>query len=305
MDLNQEIRKLFALSTNNSAIKIDCLPSPYEAWVIRLGNEYGVGIPIDEEMKISERFSGARIWTAPMFIQNQSLNLLMLTSQDNELRMEFSAICSQFVDPGKNGEDRKRLLESPFSWWEKWRNLLGNSVTNKSAHGVLGELITLRYLSDKGLNPIWTGGGKTGVHDIATETMEYEVKSTTMRYESIISVSGQFQLQSKSSKSLSLIFCRFESSPMGESIDDIVIQLANKGFDMKSLEDGLARYGFEAGCSARLETYKLLEMREYIVDNAFPRITMQSFVGGKLPEAVIQLTYRLDLTGIPYKSWID
>ncbi|MED4909395.1 PD-(D/E)XK motif protein [Brevibacillus centrosporus] len=299
MDINQEIRALFASSTSMSASLITSLPNTHKAWVIRIGNDFGVGVASKEGTIISERFTSARMWTAPMTIQNETYNLLMLTCQDEYQRMEFSAICAQFVDP----DERENLLESPYSWWDRWRNLLGNSVKTKSPHGVLGELITLRKLWDQGENPVWTGG-QGGVNDIQCGTSEYECKSTTIRYDSIVSITGQFQLDYHTSDSLYLIFCRFEPSLTGESINDVVQSLVQRGMDELSLETVLEKCGYEVGSSVRTDRYKLLEMRKYHVDDSFPAITAKSFVGGKIPEAIVQFTYRLELIGLPYESWI-
>ncbi|MDN4066665.1 PD-(D/E)XK motif protein [Paenibacillus vini] len=299
MDLNKEIRSLFATTTNMSASLIKSLPDTHQAWVIRIGNDFGVGVAYKEDTSISERFTSARMWTAPITIHNENYNFLMLTCQDEYQRTEFSAICAQFVDP----EERKNLLESPYTWWDRWRNLLGNSVKNKTPHGVLGELITMRKLWDLGEGPVWTGG-EGGVNDIQCGSSEYEVKSTTIRYDSIVSITGQFQLDYHTSDSLYLIFCRFESSLSGESINDVVHSLVQRGMEEQKLEAALEKCGYEAGSSARTDRYKLLEMRKYKVDDSFPAITAKSFAGGQIPEAVVQFTYRLELAGLPYESWI-
>ncbi|GIO91420.1 PD-(D/E)XK motif protein [Paenibacillus lactis] len=299
MDINQEIRALFATTLNMSARLIKSLPNTHQAWVIRIGSDFGVGIASKEDITISERFNSARMWTAPMTIHNETYNLLMLTCQDEYQRMEFSAICAQFVDP----EERENLLESPYNWWDRWKNLLGNSVKNKTPHGVLGELIALRKLWDQGEHPVWTGL-EGGVNDIQCGTSGYEVKSTTMRYDTIISITGQFQLDNHISNSLYLIFCRFELSLNGESIDEVVQSLVQRGIDEQKLENVLEKCGYEAGSSVRRERYKLLEMRKYHVDNSFPAITAKSFIGGQIPDAVVQFSYRLELSGLPYESWM-
>lgn len=290
---------MFATTTNMSASQIKSLPNTHQAWVIRIGNDFGVGVASKEDITFSERFNSARMWTAPMTIHNETYNLLMLTCQDEYQRLEFSAICAQFVDP----EERGDLVESPYSWWERWKNLLGNSVKNKTPHGVLGELITLRKLWDQGAHPVWIGG-EGSVNDIQCGTSEYEVKSTTIRYDSIVSITGQFQLDYNTSDSLYLIFCRFEISFNGESINDVVQSLVQRGMDEQRLENVLEKCGYEAGSSVRRDRYKLLEIRRYHVDDSFPAITTKSFIGGQIPDAVVQFSYRLELSGLPYESWM-
>jgi hypothetical protein len=299
MDLNQQIRSNFAASNPGDALLLQGLAEDYMAWTIRMDGEYGVAVPLPEEVQISERFSSVRLWSSSMYVDKKPYNLLLLTCNEERLRLEFSSICAQFVDPGNNGESRRLLINSPIEWWRAWRDLLGNSIKEKTPHGVLGELLTLIYLLENGGKPDWTGP-KNGVVDVICGNSEYEVKSTTMRYDSIITISGQFQLQRESSNALSLIFCRFEETSSGTTIDDVIHRLVASGYDRASLEKAMNKLGLEAGCSDRKRIYKLLEMRQYSIDEDFPRITAASFVGGKIPAAVVQITYRLDLTGLEY-----
>src|SRR5690606_35881112 len=97
MDLNQEIRKLFANSKPGSAIPISGLDADAPAWVVRMDGEYGVAVPVRDEAAISERFSSARLWTADMAIESEPCRLLLLTCQDEDLRLEFAALCAQLV----------------------------------------------------------------------------------------------------------------------------------------------------------------------------------------------------------------
>ena len=50
--------------------------------------------------------------------------MFIFNSSNFTLRNEFAVICKHFVDPGENGELRKKLIESPFDWWESWKSLL-------------------------------------------------------------------------------------------------------------------------------------------------------------------------------------
>lgn len=304
MDLLQEIRNYFAASAPSSAYPIKSLPAPYDAWVVQFNKEYGVAVPIfDRDIMISERFSNARLWSSSnVSIGNRFGNWLLLTCQDPYYRNEFATLCAQFVDPGEHGKDREALITNPHEWWDKWRHLLGNSVSNNSSYSVLGELLTVRKLIQSGAKAEWTGG-TGGVNDVLTETSRYEVKSTTMRYEQTVTISGQFQLEENNDIPLYLVFCRFEASNLGESIDDVVNDLSKLGVERSKIEGDLNNLGLELGSSARKEKYRLLEMRKYKIDYGFPLITKESFVGGKLPDAVKQFTYRLDLSGIPFEDF--
>jgi hypothetical protein len=301
-DLTMEIQKLFASSSAMRAIPITLLPDEFKAWVIRTNREYGVAIPVDESIQVSEKFSGARLRSEKMQIGEASMNLLMLTSEKENLRLEFSVICSQFVDPGEGGSNRELLRTNPHEWWEHWRSLLGNKYHEKTVHGLLGELVVYLILLERGESPHWTGASKSSV-DFVTSDCDYEVKSTISRYESNVKISGQFQLERNGEKPLSLILCRFEPAFEGHSINGLVDRLVNHGIDRYELESELFDLGFEEGSSSRNRCFKLHEIRHYRIDDNFPGITLKSFKEERLPERVKHLSYTIDLTGIPYDEW--
>lgn len=304
LNLLEEIKLGLSTVSSQTVLPIDSLPDKYEAWIIRIGQDFGVAVRVADELDIAERFAGARFRTSRINLQGDSANMLLLTSKNEHLRMEFSVICSQFVDPGEDGAGRRRLIQTPLEWWERWRSLLGNRVSNKYAHGLLGELVSYRKLLQSGERPVWTGSGG-GVIDLSTPSSDYEIKSTISRYETRVSIAGQFQLGRSMDKALSLIFCRFEPAMTGVCINDLVASLVALGVGRSELEEELSGLGFEAGSSARSEKYRILEVRNYHVDEDFPGITLNSFVGGKMPEAVKQITYTMDLAGLPYTAWHD
>ncbi|MBP3966251.1 PD-(D/E)XK motif protein [Paenibacillus lignilyticus] len=306
MDVLSEIRKYFAEVKNDRAMKITSLEDNFPAWVLKHDGWYGVGIPLlDPNLLISEKFSNVKLWSQNITIGDKEIPLLLLTSTAESLRLEFSSVCAQFIDPGINGFERERLIANPTEWWGKWKMLLGNSVQEKSVYSILGEMLAFEQLIIEGKTPIWSALTQS-THDIETETGSYEVKSTIVRYGATVTINSQFQLQLQQTAGteLKLIFCRFEQSEIGISVSDVVERLASRGIDKKQLNLGLEKYDLEEGCSARNEKYKLLEIRKYSIDNSFPSITANSFVDSKIPEAIREINYKIDLIGISYENWV-
>lgn len=301
MKLLYEIRNGFASLKKNTAIKIESLSNKYPAWVIRSDDWYGVGIPYNSNIEISERFSNVRLWNNYFVINGKEYSILLLTCTLESLRTEFASLSAQFIDPGGQGTDREALIHNPFDWWERWRSLLGNTIQEKSVYSVLGELLVLEKLLINGENPIWSGI-RNATHDIETSSNSYEVKSTIVRYDAVVSINSQYQLQSQGN-SLYLIFCRFEESVLGQSIADVLKRLEGLGMSIGTLNSSLEKIGLEAGSSARKQKYKLLEMRKYLVDEKFPAITEQSFADKKIPDSIIQFTYKVDLNGLDYEIY--
>lgn len=302
-DLLKEIQEGFAnLDQSGRMLLIKAMPAECPAWVFRETNSFGVAVECPESLEISEGFAGARLRTVERIVAGQHRRFLRLESSKEWLRNEFGLICAHMVSVGHGSSARSALLADPLVWWERWRHLLGNALIHKHGYDVLAELLALETLINKGNAYEWSGPFG-GVVDIKTPTTDYEVKSTISRYGAAITISGQFQLAASSGKPLELVHFRFEPVDNGLSIDLVCDRLIALGVDAVMLEGALQRLGMEAGCSARKEAYNLLEVRSYIVDDSFPRITPASFKGGALPAGVVQLEYGVDLSGLTSREF--
>lgn len=303
MDLVENLRRGFASLSAMEILPVENLTSTNKAWIIRIGKKYGVGVEVPIQVKIAEKSNGSQFWTSDVKIEGTSIHMLLLTSQNESLRMEFAVICAQFIDPGEGGRQRIHLVSNPLKWWETWKNLFGNKRVEKSIQGMLGELVSYKSLLIKKVIGLEWIGPQGGVVDFQSKKVDYEIKSTVSRYENVVKIAGQFQLGRNTSKPLFLIFCRFEPSSTGITIDSVVDELVDIGVDRFFLEEQLEICGFGQESSSRRKFFNLLEMRLYEVNEDFPGITLSSFVENKLPEAVKQITYSLDLTGIAFDSW--
>lgn len=299
MVLLEEIREHFA-SMIGGFRPIDNLPDEYPAWTIITEDGYGVAILNKFNKIINENFSNAVIFSATLEVDGVARSYLILKSDLTSLKYEFASVCEQFVDPGDQGEKRYELEINPHYWWENWKNLLGNSISDRNAYSVIGELLALENLLREGENVKWTGVNQ-GSHDIESDTGSYEVKSTIKKYETSVTISSQYQL--KSDKRLLLYFCRLEESRLGISVNDMIEKLVNLGYNKNLLEVQLTHLGFKNGSTIRDQKYKILEKRKYIVDGKFPQITNKSFVDGKIPDSIKKIQYTIDLDGLQYDKW--
>ncbi len=295
----QELQDFFASLTYGAA-PLQSLPDEYPAYAVRIMEGYGVAIEWVFGKQVSEYFSNAHLVSVRTIVGGFPKDLLMLISSREEFRNEFATVCAQFVDPGNEGEDRLALMNNPIVWWEKWKTLLGNASLDRTPYSVLCEMLVLKHVLAFDPTATWTAS-KAGTHDIESETHSYEVKSTIVRYGARLSISSQFQLLTP--KPLDLYFIRVEESPAGVSINDVVGELTSLGYDEYLLEDQLTRARFEKGSSYRDKKYSLLEKRDYIVDEDFPKITAQSFKDDVIPYGIVEINYVVDLDGLPYNNW--
>lgn len=302
-ELLKEIQEGFAnLDDSGRMLPIKALPLECPAWIFREGDRFGVAVECSEPTEISEGFAGARLRTVARVISGQRRCFLRLESSIEWLRNEFGLICEHMVTVESGSVTRQALLADPLVWWERWRHLLGNALVDRHGYDVLAELLTLETLVIQGAVFEWSGPFG-GVVDIKSPKTDYEVKSTISRYGATINISGQFQLAASSGKPLQLVHFRFEPVDDGMSIDLVCDRLIALGVDAAMLEGALQRLGMEAGCSTRKEAYNLLEARTYAVDEGFPRITPESFIGGVMPLGVVQFEYMVDLSGLDSRQF--
>ena len=270
----------------------------YETWTTKNRLEYGVAVPIDSDEEISEYFSGSHFYTERKVLnEDEERNILFLTCDREDIIEPFSALCTELISPGTDGEFRRELEKNPLAWWAQWKELLGNKNVDCRAYDVLGELLVLKYLAGHGEQAEWNGpNGAT--YDIDCNGYFTEVKSTISRNKKQITLSSLFQLDPPGGQPLYLILCQFESAQVGISIDSLVNDLEALGYSSTGLNEKLAKLGLEKGKTARKRRYIVHEVTKYKVDENFPAIRPSSFVGGSKPEGVMSITYTITLDGI-------
>jgi len=301
MPYTNEIQEYFAGLRKGRAHKLS-IPEPTPAWVLKMSDWYGVAIPSGEIPAVCLHFSNSTLKSTSLEISGKVVNVLLLYSSVDAYRNEFATVCAQFVNPGEEGLARKALIEDPISWWNRWRSLLGNRTVDDASYATLAELLTYEALIKADRKPAW-GGANGSTHDIETCSTDYEVKATTKRYGTQITLSSQFQMMDHG-KDLFVVFYRFEPALNGESVDTVVQRLIELGEDEHLLEARLKKVGLEKGSFSRKDTYHCLEMRKYTVDDEFPVITEKSFTEGKFPDALISFTYTVTLDGLTYDTVI-
>ena len=298
LELEAEIRKKLFNINEDTAFELKSLPPEYRAWVIHFGESYGVAVPLNDRCSFHETFSKVEIKTYSNVIisEKEKYDILSLTISGRKKRDQFATLCADFVDPGVGGEKRDKLLKKPSDWWNAWKEMLGNRMYDNEPYSLLGEMYAVEYLMKQGYNVSWTGRGGN-VHDIESTDHLYEVKSTTKRYGSMVTISSAHQL-SHGSRNLDLIFCRFEESPVGKCVDDLAQSLKSLGADAEQIEEILESARLEPGREARKKRYNILEMKSYPVDENFPVIVPESFRNNQLPEGIESITYTVDLSGL-------
>lgn len=300
MTILEEIRDAFASMQSYGAMPVKGLDDEYMAYIVRIPDGYGVAIPVDNKMEIAENFNSCKFRTGLLSIGGVPSNYLMLISAFEEYRYEFASLCTELLNPGENGKDRKALLDNPLNWWKRWKELVGNGIKERAVYSVIAEMYVLEHKLKSDPSAEWTAT-RMGSRDIECNGESGEVKSTCKRYGAEINISGQHQLEHK--KPLYLYFIRMEESLEGISVNDMKKRLVNAGYDSGKLEIELQHQGFERGASIRDRKYRILEKRKYVVDESFPYITKESFKNNQPPSGITHIVYTVDLDAVSYTTW--
>lgn len=290
--LIEEIRTHFA-SQIQGLRPLSQLSPDFKGYTFRQGVEYGVAVESTYSKDLYEEASQITIKR----LNNMGVSYIALSCCDEGFRNEFAHFAAYFLIPGENGDNRRLLLESPLNWWEGWIGMLGNRLGQRQCYDTIAELMALEEMFRQDKSSKWTAS-QAGSHDIETDSLSVEIKSTIKKSETVVTISSQFQLASE--KPLRLWFYRMEASEHGLSINDLKNNLVAIGYDESLIESQLSKRGFIVGNSSREKKYVLLEKRKYTVDDEFPRIVESSFKNGIYPKNIIKILYTIDLEGLDY-----
>lgn len=279
------------------AFKVEGLNDGSVAYLIKTVQWFGLAVPNVNKKEINEEFSNCSIKNKILTIDGIDGNYLILSCIDKQVERSFGTLAYDFI----REENRQLVVNDPIEWWKEWRKLVGNVILNKRVYDIIAEMLVLNHLYDKEKAVKWNAISR-GTHDIETKTVDYEVKSTIKRYGYQVTISSQFQLENNGE--LKLIFIRLEEAQVGYSINDLVKKLVLKGYSENQIEKELKTIGLEKGRSVRNDKYKVLESKEYTVDEKFPMITPNSFVGGKIPANIEEIVYTINLSSLQSKRFL-
>lgn len=277
----------------------------YRCWALRTEVSCGVAVPLpDSSTVVRENFSNVSFYTDDLHIADNELEYCLILMSNAEVdNIPFATLCTEFISPGDDGVFRQELIENPLAWWREWKNLLGNRTVDEIVYDVLGELLVLAHLARQGKDAVWRGPERS-TYDIDCGNLYVEVKSSVARNKREVTLNNRFQLCPPEGSQLRLVLCQLEAAQLGHNIESVLSDLVGMGYDASTLNAKLDKLGLGVGKSARRRCYMLHDMVEYVVDDDFPAIRDESFVGGSIPQNVKSFTYTLSLDGLTGKSML-
>lgn len=254
-------------------------------------NCYVLSIPFDygDEI-INQKFVGLTLKTVELHIGNTTCKTLSLFFKENNNFDLFVMIGKNFVCK----ENREKIIDNPRLRAEDWINIFGDTKKKYLVSDVIAELFVLKYLFRTNKNTIWEGPN-SGTHDIVTDEEVIEVKSTTNKSLFLVNINSQFQIDFNSNEYL--YFVRLEKKPFAISINSLIKDLVDLGYDEFNLRDLLNQKGYQLGHKNLDETYEILEVYKYKVnEESFPKIDLFKLNQQTKSNNIIGYTLKLDLS---------
>jgi len=264
-------------------------------------------IPIMQNTRIQEdrRSSGVQITLRTLLDGNVRRSFLAIVCLKPHLNSLFSIIASEIIEQLQIDASSPDIKAHQIL--NRWRELLELAPSDVPSRevitGTFGELYVLHKLVKYNANALrfWDGANKAR-HDFLARSAALEVKTTLDRSQLHVKICGCDQLESLPSADLYLVLIRLEHTKTGGySLSDLVEMIRGMGGDSIMLLTQLAKLGITYDVLTQLKEDRYLVRDEFVyqVDEIFPRITSASFIGGRLPERVIALTYQIDLSTRP------
>ena len=294
--IRNEIMQLEAM-INNHVYTMQSRNGKVRAFLAKSNDYHGVALENVNNVSINERFVNVNIKNMEFEINNKKIPVIYLYSQKNIELKDFAFLAEHFLSL----ENEDEIIANPLEWVNDWKNMLGDSKRKLKTYDVLGELISFKYVFKNDNKAHWQASDH-GVHDIETPDKCFEVKSTIKREETTVTISSAFQLMSN--KDEKLLYCRFETDDTSDlTINKMVTEIVNLGYDEDVIEDELSRLGYPKGMSSRNIGYNLLDMREFDVnDENFPIIKLDVINKLGPKNNIIGFKLDLDLSGLDYKK---
>lgn len=224
----------------------------------------------------------------------------------HELDDLFDGLCGEVLTRLVGLEHKP--LAAVYEAIDRWHSLFDRPVgvlSDQKASGLYGELLVLRRLLEEDASAHRGWVGPLGEHhDFMGQSLDIEVKATTVAEGRFVQIHGLSQLEEPVDGNLLLAWFRLtDTSHSGRGVTLLelanqVISLADDGPALRAL---LARADYVPGAREVNDShrYVVAEERWYDVDEAFPRLTRSVLDHASVPGTVTDVAYTVDLTAEP------
>jgi hypothetical protein len=263
----------------------------------------------DIEPVSDERSRGIHALTRQLTVQaqpeGQFIDVLCTLGVGQDV---FNLVATAIVEQIEQGGEAVEAVQGTLSRWRRfWGAAPESGLTTQEVRGLFGELWFLAvWLLPRGHDQVGHWLGPTGArHDFQWPALAVESKATTSVRGHVHRINGLDQLEPPAEGRLCLFSLRLREETTASNslitlIESITNELANDADALDGFETRLMQAGYSPAHAERYAEVRLRVINErlYEVADGFPRLSVESFVGG-LPDGIDRVEYEVDLDACP------
>ncbi|WP_319450321.1 MULTISPECIES: PD-(D/E)XK motif protein [unclassified Mycobacterium] len=264
----------------------------------------------DAEVVATPNVSTLTVTTRNLIIDGRNARLLDIVCLFTSLSEVFDHFADAMIGRVTDGGEPPNVaLNNVLSGWRDFLVAPKGPVGRDKLAATLGELLVVRDVVRSGTTDIGFWVGPFGQrHDMRSGSTAVEVKTTRSHTGYRVTIHGEDQLLSPDNGTLHMHLVRLEEVHDGSvRVSTVVDDLLAAGVSAEKLFAALAANGVPIGDIPASDgiSFEVRERVTFPIDDKTPRIVPESFVSGRRPTGVLDISYVIDLTGAVHDSLSD
>lgn len=264
--------------------------------------------PVDGGVVEDRRSAAVWITRRELEVDGQARIFADLGCREPDLSGVFDRLVVEVLESvAESGECLDRVQSRTLSEWRHFLSAARLRLSGEVVTGLFGELTVLHSLARSQPHlalDAWVGPQKKP-RDFESGSRAIEVKTRAQGTPERVRISSLEQLDSVALDRFVLAVIDVVDDDMGESLGDVVDRVVDLGVPRLALMDRLADVGYVPGMTGEEgRRMKVSRFRGWEVDASFPTLTAAN-LGPEAPEAIVGVTYAIDLTCLDAPSSED
>lgn len=229
----------------------------------------------------------------------ESVECIKVICQDTRLNEVFYAFVDELLDRLVNDGDSADIIQQAAGEWRRLLQLAGTEIGRSTAVGLFGEL---RFL-ESSIKEIGPSALETwqrndfDIHDFISPHAHVEVKTSSLRERSAVTINGLKQLSVPVNSTLTLAVAEIDEHG-SEHLDDVIDRILSLGVDRQMLVDKLASIGYVIGMpEASAYSFDLVSWRFWEIDSDSPVLSTTT-LSSEVTTSISSVRYSLQLAAL-------
>lgn len=223
------------------------------------------------------------------------LGLLTKNKIDNTMVNQFVYFL-RYVDD----YNLEEAYTAPYRLYENFAKTYGNKFTEINIFPLFAELYVWRELLDASFSDFTWVGFENKPKDIVSELIDIEVKSSNSAYSKEVTIHGFEQMLPNDGKKLYIShinYCEDIGITFSQFLNEFELKYPT---EYKIVHQYLYEKDILSNTYLLEKSIKVYNLKFYLIDEAFPVITRESFKGDEIPKGIKRINYVVSLDNLQY-----